>query len=1058
MHLNKVIGLAAFGLAAASSVNAAYTWNSVHSWGGGYVPGVTFNSAGQAYVRTDVGGAYMWNDAEGAWVPLNDSFTSGNDMGSIAFAVDHSDNNNVYTTGGLYKSLSWCNEGSVFSSADGGKTWAKHPLNSSTVQGTDESMLTKDGSICLGGNEGDRGMGNRMAVNGMKIFLGTNQNGLLKSTDGGKTWTTIAGISNKDGVGAVAFDKSGNIYAAPYAGGLYKSTDGTKFTQVASTFKGIVYQMSVAGDIIWITSNDTKSMDQNNASGGHVYKFTISTGSIEEVKMPAACGGKSIGYIGVSTIGDGTTAVVSTSGCWGGNAGPSDPSFKPHEYMFYTKDGGANWAEIMQNSTFDAASAHSNATSNPHWISAVGLNPTNPDHIIFGTGYGVWSTTNATAEKPTWKFTDKGIEETVPLAMVSTTTGAPLVSAVGDIDGYYHLDLDVPMETRHQIEAGTNYDLDYAGLKPTKMIRIYKEATKGLGAVSNDAGKTWTPFTTDKSTLPPWTVNQYAGSSTYTNEDNFAALSADGASIVWNMAGSGVYYSTDDGKSWTLSTGVTSDKVSGSHVISDKKAAGVFYLYSPVSGELYKSADNGKSWTVVNAEMAKLDDYAYGKGRIFASPDAEGDLWAVQGINIGGVVWTGSTNPGVFHSTDGGKTFTKVALDYATYIGFGKGKTEGKSAIYAAGIADQSKSIIPSMYRSDDNGATWTEITDKDHKYGEISMIVGDPCIYSRVYLAGSGRGIIYGHEAGNKNTCPDRVDYNETTVEKSTAASMPTIKASTEKIDDNVIDNPTNSDGKALAVYYNTVTADSNEAGTLRLNFTGGVDWSKYTAISFDMRVEGESAGPAKGELYGWASVALFNMSGNWKWGETSLGNVDTLAGTLRHIKVNFGDGAGELPFVDQSSVVALGLNIYGTQFTGTMYLDNIVLYTADGTADTLQNFSKDLPTFEGIAKGQLIAENETGTVPPKSPTAIKPVRAIAAGKMFVNVQQGFVNATFTAANAGKASAKLINGLGQVIAAQSFTAHAGSNTVQLKNAYRGPAMLMVKQGSQTYIQKVVLK
>ena len=50
------------------------------------------------------------------------------------------------------------------------------------------------------------------------------------------------------------------------------------------------------------------------------------------------------------------------------------------------------------------------------------------------------------------------------------------------------------------------------------------------------------------------------------------------------------------------------------------------------------------------------------------------------------------------------------------------------------------------------------------------------------------------------------------------------------------------------------------------------------------------------------------------------------------------------------------------------------------------------------------------------------------------------------------------MNSLGQVIAQQNFTANKGMNTVELSSNYRGPAMLMVRQGSQRYMQKVILK
>ena len=68
------------------------------------------------------------------------------------------------------------------------------------------------------------------------------------------------------------------------------------------------------------------------------------------------------------------------------------------------------------------------------------------------------------------------------------------------------------------------------------------------------------------------------------------------------------------------------------------------------------------------------------------------------------------------------------------------------------------------------------------------------------------------------------------------------------------------------------------------------------------------------------------------------------------------------------------------------------------------------------------------------------------------------FGNATFTAAKAAPVKAMLMNAMGQVIAQQNFTANKGMNSVELSSNYRGPAMLMVRQGSQRYMQKVILK
>lgn len=754
--MNRFVkGLAVFGLMA-TAANAAYSWNSVQIWGGGYVPGVTFSASGDAYLRTDVGGAYKLN-ADDSWTPLNDSFTDGQDMGSIAFAMDSENEKNVYTTSGLYTAVSWAAGGSVFRSKDGGVNWEKIPLTSSNVDGTDATVLTSGGALCLGGNGEGRGMGNRLAVKGKTLYLGTNQNGLLKSVDQGDNWTTVAGFSNTDGVGAVFFDKAGNVYAAPYAGGLYKSADGNTFTQVAG-IEGTVYQASVSGDVAWLSTNTSSVLDQNNPRGGSVYKLDLAAGAAAKITMPEYCSGKSFGYLGISSAADGMVAAVSTGGCWNGKGTLPDADFMPHEGIFYTKDGGATWNEIVKNGNYDKDAAPGAANNNPHWISAVGVNPKNPDHMIFGTGYGVWSTHDASAAKPTWTFNDKGIEETVPMSLVSTTVGAPLVSAVGDIDGFYHADINAPQKMRHQAQVGTNYVVDYAGNDPQKMIRIFSSIKNNMGAYSEDGGKSWTLF----KTAPKTTTNEY--NADLSKEMNYAAISADGSTIVWNMETYGIYTSADKGATWTQSANTA--ELAGFPVKADKVAKGTFYVYNCGTGVFYRSVDYGKTWTAVNSDMAKLDNYAYTSGRTFVSPDAEGDIWVTQGINIGGVAWTGTTDPGVFHSTDGGATFTKIdGMDYAYYIGFGKGKTAGKSAIYLTGIESQSDPV-KALYRSDDQGATWTAIDDKYHKFGAVDIVIGDPCIYSRVYLGTSGRGIIYGQDGEQVNECANRLDVGGSTTE----------------------------------------------------------------------------------------------------------------------------------------------------------------------------------------------------------------------------------------------------------------------------------------------------
>ena len=352
---------------------------------------------------------------------------------------------------------------------------------------------------------------------------------------------------------------------------------------------------------------------------------------------------------------------------------------------------------------------------------------------------------------------------------------------------------------------------------------------------------------------------------------------------------------------------------------------------------------------------------------------------------------------------------------------------EARAAWYGYTVASAKKNgLVPCVWDTGDEGdGNFTIIRRQVHKYGGSVGTITDVETLNAMREA-------YGQAALPGNT-----------------------------IDSTVKENTTITEGDmALHIIYKTVQSDSSEAGTMRIDINKS--WSQYVAISFDMRVDGESAGGCTdltrdgcGE-YGWASVSLFNMSGSWDWKELSLGNVSDLT-EIKNYKIEFGDEDGQLAFTDLSQVNAIGINLYGTQFTGDMYLNNMLLWKADGTADTLQSFDTKKPKLEGIATGELIKANSTGDWG-KSSIAIAPTRIAANSKMLVNVQPGMVSATFNAAKATRGTATLMNSMGQVIAQQSFEAKAGANEVQLSTNFRGQAILIVKQGSQKNAQKITLR
>jgi len=280
--------------------------------------------------------------------------------------------------------------------------------------------------------------------------------------------------------------------------------------------------------------------------------------------------------------------------------------------------------------------------------------------------------------------------------------------------------------------------------------------------------------------------------------------------------------------------------------------------------------------------------------------------------------------------------------------------------------------------------------------------------------------------------------------------------------IDSIVTQNPDipEGDGKGVQVTYQTVTSDSSEVGTVRVNLSGAnKDLSKYVGIEVRLKGSVASAGPCTGTSdgcgdYGWTSMDMFIMTGgSWAWFDAPVMEQadQELTGSFQTFQVKWEDFRNEPTGLNEAN--AIGLNLYGTQVTGTITFDYIKGIKADGSTEIIDDFDKK-SDLAGTATGKVVALSSTGDIG----SNICMSKTAASSKMLVSVRPGMVNATFTTAKASPAKAMLMNAMGQVIAQQNFSAGKGTNSVNLISNYRGPAMLVIKAGSQQFVQKVMLK
>ncbi|MEV3971907.1 1,4-beta-glucanase [Streptomyces sp. NPDC050698] len=697
--------------AAAAAGKGGYRWRNVVQGGTGFITGVLFHPSvrGLAYLRTDIGGAYRWDDRAERWIPLTDhlGWDDWNLLGVEAMAVDPAHPNRVYLALGAY-TQPWAGNGAVLRSEDRGAHWKRTDL-----------------TVKLGANEDGRGAGERLLVDPRDsdtLWLGTRHDGLLKSTDRGATWkaASFPATPSATGQGITFLVAAGrSVYAGwgdsdGTSANLYRTTDGTTWKAVPGQPAGTAAKVPIRAAYdrhtreLYVTYANAPG--PNGQSDGSVHKLRTGSGKWSEV-TPVKPGGTtadgsadSFGYGGVAVDARRPgTVVVSTNNRWA-----------DIDTLFRSTNGGRTWTSLKDEAVLDVSETPylkwgGDKAKFGWWIQAVGLDPYDSRHIVHGTG----ATLYGTRDLKRWAPQIRGVEEASIRQLVSPPTGeAHLLSGSGDIGVMYHERLTASPSRGMASNPvfGTSTGLSLAAAKPSYVVRA-GWGDHGNGAFSNDGGKTWTPFKTqpDVARSAPGPI----------------ATNADGRVLLWSFGTANPgYRSADNGATWSE----VASFPKGAVPVADPADPDRFYAFDTTTGTLHASTDGGLTFTARATGLSSGDT----EFQLVAAPGRSGDLWLSLKGN------------GLYRSTDGGATFTEVAGCRASYaLGFGKA---ARGASYPALYMVGSTHTITAMYRSDDEAKTWTRINDDRHQWGWTgATITGDPRVYGRVYIATNGRGVQYG-------------------------------------------------------------------------------------------------------------------------------------------------------------------------------------------------------------------------------------------------------------------------------------------------------------------------
>jgi oligoxyloglucan reducing-end-specific cellobiohydrolase len=630
-----------------------------------------------------------------------------------------------------------------------------------------------------------------LAVNPFKpneLFMGTRFNGLWVSEDHAQTWKQVTSFpveSSTDtyGVQWVLFDPKtpGTIYVGAFTTAMvYVSTnDGATWSALpgqpiawpssynvpSGTNPPAPERALINSDgSLYVTFDDLPG--PNVINYGLVEKYNSSmktwTNITPPIDSPFQASPRG-GFVGISqdTTHSGTVSV-STMDRW-----------YPVDTVYVTHDGGNTWINLglVTSNAGDDGPPYGSYYFNPSvytpispyltfgdtsyptspypsakfgwWMSALLIDPTNPDHLMYGTGATIYAANNVSAadtgNSPTWYVQGKGIEETAVLALISPTAGAHLLSGVGDIGGFQQLDFNVSPQAGMYTNpvASSTGSLDWAGQNPSFIVRAqspasYSTSPCNFGALSTNGGINWSPF------------SSCARGVSYSNNGGTVSTDASGTTVMWTP-GSGsnlTQFSTDNGTTWLSTTGLPGL----TPVYADKVTPQLFYSFYNGSsgGSFYSGTVNTTAGTAAFSQANTIplpvsaNCYGSGCGIVDVNWAKAGDIWLPLGSN------------GLYHSTDGGVTWTKLAnVAYANSVAVGAASPKTRQqGVFLYGEA--SPLGVMAIYRSDNNGVSWVRINDDAHQYGGPTLIQADPRVYGRVYLGMNGRGIIYGDPAGD--------------------------------------------------------------------------------------------------------------------------------------------------------------------------------------------------------------------------------------------------------------------------------------------------------------------
>lgn len=669
------------------SVFKAVKWRNIGPFRGGRsvtASGVVGNPL-VYYMGTTGGGLWKTTDAGQNWSNISDGYFKTGSVGAVAVA--ESDPNVVYVGMGEHapRGVMTSYGDGVYKSTDAGKTWAKLGLDL-TRHISRISIHPQNPDIVYVAAQG--------ALHGA-----SEERGVYKSIDGGKTWKKTLFVDNNTGCSDLSMDVSNPriLYAAMWdhrrlpwqmvsggkGSGLYKSVDaGETWTKIEKGLPkelgkmGVVVSRANPNRIFAVIESDTQKEQggvfRSDDAGKSWTRVSKDHRTVQRawyyIEIFADPTNENIVYVlnspAIKSIDGGKTF----SKVFGGTHGDfHDLWINPTngKNMIIANDGGAA-VSFNGGQTFSPQSQM--PTAQMYRVNADNLFPYN----VYGGQQD--NTSVMIASRVTnggaigirdWSYSAGGES-----AFIAFDPDAPRYVMGGSYQGTIEL-LDLQTKEGKGVMASP---IQYQALKSKDMKYrfnwnapiIYSKREKAFYHAGNivlkttDLGKSWTEMSPDLTRKD--TTKLGLGGVPYTNEgaggENYATISyltesPNEAGVFWSGSDDGLVHITkDNGKTWANVTpaGLEECLINSIEVSPHDNATAYIathrYKFNDFSPAIYKTTDYGKTWTKI------VDGIPYGACVRVVREDAQRKELLFAGTEIG-----------LYVSYNGGKNWSAMQLN-----------------------------------------------------------------------------------------------------------------------------------------------------------------------------------------------------------------------------------------------------------------------------------------------------------------------------------------------------------------------------------------------------------